>query len=49
MIAENLSNENEKIVNVIDIFNTMGGASLTEPQWFMDFCHPNDQGYKAMA
>ena len=45
MIAQNLSITNNIIVNVIDIFNTLGGASLTEPQMFADFCHPNDQGY----
>ena len=45
MIAQNLSLENDKSVDVIDIFNTLGGADLTQPQMFADLCHPNNEGY----
>ena len=45
MIAQDLSLENDKNVGIIDIFNTLGGADLTEPQMFADFCHPNNEGY----
>jgi hypothetical protein len=45
MIAQNLSLENDKNVDVIDIFNTLGGADLTQPQMFADLCHPNNEGY----
>jgi hypothetical protein len=42
MIAKDLADENNKDIGVIDIFNTLGGAGLTEPQMLADFCHPND-------
>jgi lysophospholipase L1-like esterase len=44
-----LSLANNKIVNVIDIFNTLGGEDLTKPEMFADFCHPNDLGMKTIA
>jgi len=33
----------------LDIFDCMGGAAMSDPQWIADGCHPNAAGYKALA
>ena len=34
---------------VIDLFSALGGEQLTKPELLDDFCHPNNQGYEAIA
>ena len=33
----------------LDIFDCMGGAGMTHPEWIADGCHPNAAGYAALA
>lgn len=33
----------------IDIFNTLGGITLSHPEWSSDGCHPNADGYGQLA
>ena len=49
-IAEQAGFDTSKNVNVIDVFNYMGGKDLTQWELFCDdqrcdACHPNDAGY----
>eukprot|EP00475_Leptophrys_vorax_P005003 TRINITY_DN1300_c0_g1_i1.p1 TRINITY_DN1300_c0_g1~~TRINITY_DN1300_c0_g1_i1.p1 ORF type:complete len:442 (-),score=110.56 TRINITY_DN1300_c0_g1_i1:142-1467(-) len=39
----------EHHLQVIDIFNFMGGRALSHPEYFAEGVHPNDEGYAAMA
>merc|ERR1711977_169076 len=33
----------------IDVFEALGGVELQHPNWFADYCHPNDEGYAEIA
>ena len=45
-IAKNMGLESNAIINQYEVG---GGAAMTKPQLFADGCHPNDEGYFAMA
>jgi lysophospholipase L1-like esterase len=34
---------------IINLFEAIGGENLTRPEFFDDFCHPNNEGYEAIA
>jgi lysophospholipase L1-like esterase len=34
---------------VISIFDAMGGKSLSMGDCFVDYCHPNDKGYRVLS
>jgi acyl-CoA thioesterase-1 len=49
ILIRKIASETGAEPQVIDIFNALGGANLTQPNITCDGCHPRDAGYVEIA